>query len=114
MRGQEPLQYRTLHRFTPGLYSRTVILKKGSVVISFRHRTKHQFFILKGLVQVWTQDRGIVTMKAPFSGTTEAGTIRAVHVLEDCVWTTCHATQSTTVAEVEKELFEVPDLGEAP
>ena len=47
-------EFRTYHRFTPGLYSRTVILEDGESCVSLIHKTEHQFAILSGVAVIWS------------------------------------------------------------
>jgi hypothetical protein len=105
LRSGAHFEYGIRHEFTPGLYSRTVLLSKGSEVTSRVHKTEHQFVVSKGVLRVFEPDKGFRLIVAPYIGTTPAGCRRAVFCLEDTVWTTFHATACTTVEEVEGEIF---------
>lgn len=98
------------HRFTPGLYSRTIYMGAGRLVASKIHRTEHQFVVSQGRLKVWTEQAGWVEMQAPIVGITKPGTRRALLILEDTVWTTFHPTPLTNVAEIEAEIIEPHDL----
>lgn len=102
-----------IHQFTPGLYSRTILMRKGSLLTTRIHRFTHQFIITKGLLEVWTKDLGWQTIVAPHIGITEAGTRRSLRIHEDTIWTTFHPTQAKTVDEAVAELTAEPDSLEA-
>ena len=102
-----------MHRFTPGLYSRTVYLPKGYLGTSKIHKTAYQFVVSKGLLEVWENpEQGWVTVVAPHLGESLPGARRAVRVHEDTIWTTFHATNTTDLAALEKELFETQSYTE--
>ncbi len=94
-----------LHRFTPGLYSRTMTPEKGILIVSRIHKTEHQWVLSKGKVSVWTEN-GLETLSAPHLGITTPGTRRVILVHEDCVWTTFHPTSLTDVKEIEDAILE--------
>ena len=77
------------HVFTPGLYTRTIFMPAGSLVMSVTHNTKHPFVISSGEVDVLTPD-GPITYIAPYMGITNPGTKRFLHVKRDTTWTTFH------------------------
>lgn len=81
----------TNHIFTPGLYVREVLMKKGDFITTRIHLTEHPFVISHGHVLVWTGDLGVVELGAPFTGITKPGTRRLIYMLEDTIWSTCHA-----------------------
>lgn len=92
------------HGFGDGLYIRTMYAPKGMINVSKLHKTTHPFFITKGYVSVLTED-GVIDIKAPHAGITQAGTKRVVCFHEDTVWTTVHATQETDLVKIEDELI---------
>lgn len=98
-----------LHHFTPGLYIRTIKMKAGTLVTSMKHRTEHPFMITKGKVEVVSEIEGAVIYEAPYMGITKPGTKRAIHVLEDTVWTTFHPTNETDVEKIADEILEPSD-----
>ncbi|MGD0638386.1 MAG: hypothetical protein ABSA72_10155 [Nitrososphaerales archaeon] len=101
-----PLQ----HRFTPGLYSRTIFMPKGMVCTSKIHKTEHQFVVSKGVLRVWSKETGWVKIRAPYIGVTKPGARRALHILEDTIWTTFHPTTLTDLAEIEASLVEPHEI----
>lgn len=102
--GMQPAKIDFTHSFTPGIYAREMRAPRGSILISKVHFTDHPFVLSKGKLAIWTEENGVVDVAAPFSGVTKAGTIRMAYVLEDCVWTTFHATEKTDLEEIEKDL----------
>jgi hypothetical protein len=79
------------HVFTPGLYCRTIFMPKGTLLTSRVHLTEHPFFVLSGLVSVWDDAQGWVTLRQYDRGITKPGTRRILLIHEDCVWMTVHA-----------------------
>lgn len=98
-----------IHGFADGMYIRTIFMPKGSKVTSKIHKKKHPYVITAGELDVWSEDKGVQHIKAPFHGITEAGTRRVLQCHTDTVWTTYHATSLTDVAEIEKEIIEPHD-----
>lgn len=103
-----------VHRFTPGLYVREIFMPKGVYVIGKQHKTEHPYVVSKGRAAVWTEEQGVVEIKAPFCGITKPGTRRILYILEDCVWTTFHPTTETDLEKIEAAIIEnVPPVIEA-
>ena len=73
------------HSFAPGLYARQVTCPAGAIIVTKLHKTEHFIFMLKGRVQVVTED-GPVEIVAPCMFRNPIGVKRAVHVLEETVW----------------------------
>lgn len=97
------------HLFTPGLYVRTIFMPAGSLIISKIHKTRHPYTVTKGRANVFTDTDGIVEIVAPFQGITEPGTRRLLHILEDMVWTTYHATEETDLEKIEALIIQPHD-----
>ena len=98
------------HHFVNGLYIRMAKAPAGMLFTTQIHKVRHPFFILSGAARILTEE-GIVTLGAPYQGFTEAGTKRLMYILEDITWYTVHATDKTTVEEVEEEVL-AKDFGE--
>lgn len=92
------------HNFGDGLYVRTIHMSKGDIFVSKLHKTNHPYFVTMGSCLVWDGEKS-VAIKSPFSGFTEAGTKRVLFILEDCVWTTVHATKETDLEKIEDEII---------
>lgn len=83
------------HTFTPGLYTRTILMPAGTKLTSRIHLYEHPFVISKGVVRVRDGDGEWVTLSAPHVGITKPGTRRILDVIEDTVWSTFHVTNET-------------------
>lgn len=77
------------HFFAPGLYARQVTCPAGAIIVTKIHKTEHFIFMLKGRVQVVTED-GPVEIVAPCMFRNPIGVKRAVHVIEETVWVNVH------------------------
>jgi hypothetical protein len=104
------------HTFVDGAYVREITMPKGVLLTSKIHKVCHPYFILKGDVSVLTE-KGIVRIKAPFSGVTPAGTKRILYVHEETIWTTVHVTKEKDLVKIEEEVIansfdELPDESE--
>ena len=95
----------TEHHFWGGFYIRQVEMPAGMECTTKMHGKRHSFCISKGKVEVVDNLGTAVVLEAPYVGITEAGTRRALRVLEDCVWTTFHFTTAQTPEEAEDDLI---------
>lgn len=86
---KEKVECPLTHVFTPGLYTRTIFMPAGSLIMSMTHNTRHPFIISTGEVDVISPE-GSVTHVAPYMGITQPGTKRFLHVKQDTTWTTFH------------------------
>lgn len=98
-----PLQ----HNFAPGSYARTIAIPEGSLVVGKIHKHAHQNIVSRGLVTVVTEF-GRETIDArvmPVIFTSKPGSKRALYCHTDVVWTTIHLTDSTNLADIEREII---------
>lgn len=84
------------HFFTPGIYTRKILMPAGTFVVSMKHKTTHPFFIMKGKVAVLKEKEGggfevEGLFEAGYMGVTRPDTKRFLYNIEDTVWITCHA-----------------------
>ncbi len=93
------------HTFAPGVYVRTAYLKAGSIVVGKIHKHAHANILSQGDVTVITESQGQQRLTGFMPMVSEAGTKRAVYTHADAIWTTIHLTNSTDLAEIEKELI---------
>lgn len=100
------------HVFTPGLYTRTIHMPKGAIVMSRVHKYEHPFIISQGSVTVIDEQGKRTLLKAPFVGVTKPGTRRTLLIHEDCVWTTCHAGEweGKTPDDIVMQVTDTPDV----
>lgn len=100
-----PVELFLVHRFTKGMYFRTLIMPAGSIVTSHIHLTEHPWVLTKGRLRIFNEEDGSYTeLSAPAMGITKPGTRRVAHVLEETHWTTFHATDETDVETIERQL----------
>lgn len=85
----EPVNCTVEHLFTKGQYTRTILMKKDSVITSLIHKHEHPFIISMGVAAVSINGEDVI-LSAPHIGKTKAGTRRTLVIIEDCVWTTVH------------------------
>lgn len=111
----DPVKVKTDHVFTPGLYSRTIKVPADTYLISFEHKTEHQFLMSSGQIVIYDEN-GMVFLQGPFLGKTTAGNRRFAKSITEVVWTTFHATDiypsnnskdsvSAAIEAVETELY---------
>jgi len=93
---EEKVECPLTHLFTPGLYTRTIFMPAGALIMSMTHNTRHPFVISSGEVDVISPE-GSVTYAAPYMGITQPGTKRFLHVRKDTTWTTFHTNPKNSV-----------------
>ncbi len=103
---QDEEECELVHTFTPGLYSREIVMLANRVVVSKIHKTEHQFCILRGAAMVRDNEGEWMGYVAPYMGITKPGTRRVLFVIDDCSWVTWHPTDKGTVQEVEEDIIE--------
>ena len=92
------------HYFTPGLYCRQIYMPAGVTLTSKIHKTEHVYIISQGKVAVTTDEESVI-LSAPHTGITKPGTKRALHIIEDTIWTTMHPTVLTDLEAIENVLI---------
>ncbi len=111
MKAMPPADCPTNHVFTKGLYTRTIFMPAGTLIVSKIHKTQHTFFVLQGTALVWTEKAGVVEIAAPFVGVTEPGTRRVLYIKEDSVWATAHANpDDENLEQIEARIIEPHDI----
>lgn len=93
------------HSFAEGVYVREIFIPKGSLLTGKIHKHSHPNFLMKGRVQVVTEDGGLEELQAPLSMISKAGTKRVVFALEDTVWITVHVTEETDLDRIEEHVI---------
>ena len=91
------------HDFAPGLYARTVRLPAGTIIEGAVHGTWHFLVLLTGDVEIMDEYH-VERIRAPKFFASPKGIKRIVYAREDSVITTIHATDKTTVEDVEREM----------
>tara|TARA_R100001129_G_scaffold157447_1_gene120890 strand:+ start:14668 stop:15267 length:600 start_codon:yes stop_codon:yes gene_type:complete len=91
------------HTFAGGCYIREIYNPANHLIVTKIHKKEHPFFLMKGSMSILTEE-GIDTIEAPYQGVTKPGTKRAIYTHEECVFITVHATENTSIKEVEEEV----------
>ena len=91
------------HTFAGGCYVREIYNPAHELIITKIHKKEHPFFLMKGEMSILTEE-GIQNIKAPYQGVTKPGTKRAIYTHEECIFITVHATDNTTVEDIEDEV----------
>ena len=102
-----------MHHFTPGIYCRTVLMRAGEIIVGKIHKREHIVVVSAGRASVISEEFGAKEIVAPAVFKSPPGVKRALHILEDMVWTTIHKNTSDTedMSELEDELI-AKDYGE--
>ena len=91
------------HTFAGGCYVREIYNPANELIVTKIHKKEHPFFLMKGEMSILTEE-GIQNIKAPYQGVTKPGTKRAIYTHEECIFITVHATENTTIEDVEEEV----------
>jgi hypothetical protein len=96
-----------MHHFTDGIYCRTVLMRAGEVIVGKIHKKEHIVVVSAGRARVVSEEFGAKEIVAPAVFKSPPGVKRALHILEDMVWTTIHKNVSNTedMSELEEELI---------
>ena len=95
----------TTHHLENGLYTRQVLMPKGSFVVSFIHKQSHPSFFLSGEMDVLNDKGEIKRIKAPMTVQTEIGTQRVAYMREDCVWACVYKTDAKNIEAAERDVY---------
>ena len=102
---EQRLPFDNRHDFCPGVYARTIFMPAGMVLTSQIHLTQHFFVVVQGSCTVVDSNGHRLFIQAPYMGVTMPHTKRALHIHEDCIWTTFHATDLTDVEAIGKKIM---------
>jgi len=102
---QPQIECPVTHRFTPNMYIREVFVPAGTILTSEIHKEEHPHVLSLGKITMWDGEGGQIMVSAPYCGITKANARRVVYVHEDCIFTTFHVTDKTTVEEAENDIF---------
>lgn len=101
------------HYFAGGVYAREMSAPAGTIAIGKIIKVPNIATISKGDVSILTEN-GVMRVQAPYTWVAPAGTKRAAYFHADTVWTVYHATESTDIEEIERQViaegFDDPDL----
>jgi len=102
---QPQVECPVIHRFTKGMYIREAFVPANTLLTSKTHKDEHPHVLSQGTITMWDGEGGQITVSAPYTGITKANARRVVLVHEDCIFTTFHVTDKTTVEEAEKDVY---------
>jgi hypothetical protein len=107
----EPCEVKWIHRFTPGLYSREMIVEPDTLITGAIHKTEHLSIFLEGVMMLPNEE----IIEAPRIEICQPGVKRVGIALERCRWITFHPTGFTNHVDCEEAYFtndpnEVPDV----
>lgn len=92
------------HTLAGGCYIREIYNPANELIITKIHKKEHPFFLMKGEMSILTEE-GLQHIKAPYQGITKPGTKRVIYTHEECTFITVHATENTTIEDIEKEVI---------
>jgi hypothetical protein len=100
------------HRFQPGVYLREIFMPAGTVVVGYRHKTKHWNIVLTGSAEVVMERPGeeaAAPIVAPAIFESEAGVQKRMIIREDCRWLCAFANPDncTDIATLEERFIEI-------
>lgn len=95
-----------VHHFSPGIYAREMTIPADVIATGAVHKTEHLSIISAG--RCWlTTDDGVKEISAPFTFLSKPGAKRAIHAIEETVFTTIHATDETDLDKLCEMLTDV-------
>jgi hypothetical protein len=105
-----PLQQREMplvHHFAPGIYTREILMPRGTFVIGHKHKTKHFNVVLTGRAIVM-MDGVSHHIAAPCIFVSEPGVRKVLYIVESMRWATIHTNpdDETCVEVLEDRLIE--------
>lgn len=80
----------TEHSFAGGIYVRQMFIPKGTVIVGKIHRHAHPNFIMRGVIDVVSEEYGKQRIIGPIHFISKAETKRMGLALEDTIWVTIH------------------------
>lgn len=104
-----------VEEFGPGVYVRTVLMRKGTFVIGHAHKTKHFNNVFTGKARVLIGEK-VAEIVAPCTFLSEAGVRKVLYIEEDMIWQTIHPTEETDPGKlremlvIESEAFKEHEL----
>jgi hypothetical protein len=93
------------HVFTSSVYTRTIFMPAGTIVVSLTHRHTHQYMVLHGSAWVFI-DGEWEHIEAPYMGITKAGTRRVLYIERDCLWSTANFVEFMPETDSEEDVSE--------
>ena len=101
----EQVEVPVRHYYANGFYAREMQVLAGVTLVGKIHKSEHLCIIQKGKVKIVSEEFND-TVTGPFTYVSQPGAKRAMHVLEDLVFTTVHMTDETDLDVLEDLLIE--------
>lgn len=104
------------HKFThgpdgrPNLYTRGCLMLPLGLYVSEKHKTQHQWFMLKGDCWVFSEESGWRHFVGSNAGVTEPGTQRILYIVEPTVWVTAHAVNTDDLDALHAQFIDRGEL----
>lgn len=100
----ETVDLEVTHNFENGIYTRSLFIPKGTLLVGKRHRDNTINILSKGSMIIIDGDSK-VEVTAPYQFIGEKLSKKAGYALEDSIWINIHITNSTDLDEIEKEVI---------
>lgn len=100
MRNVVPLELKTEHFFSPGIYTRILHIPKGCLLTGKIHKEPILNIMIKGDISVLIGDE-MKRIIAPFVIVSPAGSKKIGYAHEDTIWMGCHGTDEVDVHKIE-------------
>ena len=94
-----------LNIFSDGVYSRTIFMPAGTIVVGKKHKTRHLNMVMSGKARVW-MDGEVRDIMAPDIIESKEGCRKILYIVEDMHWTTIHPTDSQDIEEIEEMIID--------
>lgn len=91
------------HHFAPGVYVRSITMRKGQAVIGHEHLTEHVNIVSCGRALVSQNGGPIQEIVGPCIFVSKPGVRKMLVILEDMLFTTIHPTSETNLEVIEMQ-----------
>ncbi len=99
------------HHFDDGVYVREVTMPKGSIILGKRHKHSCINIVSKGACVLVDLETGELSdIQAPYTFVSKPGVQKLAYIVEECVWSNVHVTETTDLNELEEELIVKEDI----
>ena len=96
--------FQPTHRFSEGVYHRTLVIPPETIVVGKRHAVEHIVMLISGKC-ICVTERGVEEMEGPMTFISPAGEKRVVVSVTETTWVTIHPTKETDLDKIEAEVI---------
>lgn len=97
------------HHFSHGIYTRTLAIPAGALIVGKRHRFETCNILLEGEISIYMGvDKEVLTLKAPCIFNSKPGEKKLGYAHTDVLFANIHPTTETDVEKIEK-IFIIPE-----